>query len=336
MWCSLLRVVLLVIVVMSRPHLISVRALNRFSNSVIFSKRLHSRVWTSPGSTLSFRSKELKLSLIPTQRLFCQPQLRHFSAKGRKKAIPELREYFKCVQSGDFDKSKELFDKIMATYDVNSGDFYPPKNILTAMLSLCKKGSQLDFAFRLRNDLVKAGYCPSESDIFPIINCACDKGDIDLAKMYLNEIISSSLIVRHRDTFRILQAVVESSASTSTNAALDECFLFEDYNIYPRPQEVELIVASAVKTGAYKSTTFRDKFVKLLSRVSDVYCAIGKESALRMHQAVSHSVLACEERQYTEFLIEAFKKGILVERKSDISGNVSGMRLNVNSSNYLS
>lgn len=266
------------------------------------------------------------LSSAPHNKVLFRTHNRALSLKGSKQQKNKkdnnsqlLAEFFNLVHMKDFMKAKEAFEQISSASHLTSPR---QKNLLTAMLSLCEKGDQLDFALKIRSDLEAAGFVFSESDIFPLIKCASDMGAIPLAKLYLQEIIDAKFIVRHRDIFPILKAMAASPSVNSSHEALEECFHLKDYGLYPRPQELELILASGVRTNAIKDPLFRKKLSALISLINDTYCAIDQVSALRMHQAINVGTLAGVEAESVEYLTQMYKMGILVDKPSDITGQV--------------
>ena len=239
------------------------------------------------------------------------------TVEGNIKLLPD---FFSSVHMKDFTRAKELFDMINV---VPVRPMTKRKNMLTAMLSLCENADQLEYAQKLRNDLNSEGFQATESDFLPLIRCACDKGDIGLAKSYIEEIVKGDFIVRHRDTLPILQATVASGSTVKTSYdALDECFNMKTYNLCPRSLELELVLASGVQTGAIKEEVFLSKLSTLLSTMNSTYCAIDHVSALRLHQAVLDGTIASEDSKSINLITKVFKEGILVAKPDDITGQV--------------
>lgn len=247
---------------------------------------------------------------------------RLFSSRKKKVRvgdIPLLAELFDNVRKKDFDKAREAYDLIISSH---SDTPHHRKNMITALLSLCDRADQLDFSLRLHHDLKACGIKPSESELLPLIKCASAKGDIPLAKQYLQEIIDANLPVRHRDTLPILQAIVSSSSQHCALRALEECTNLKDYNLYPRPQELEVILASAVQTGAIKEPVFREKLSEFITLINHTHCSIDHVSALRLHQAMHNGTVAAENEKSINFMTQVFKDGVLVSSKNDITGQV--------------
>jgi hypothetical protein len=288
--------------------------------SNIFSPRLIvGKSWVSSSATSPLR-------FIPAGKPHLHHPLRRFSQINSKKPkrvndFPLMAVFFNHVHMRDFSKAKETYDFILSAHPECS--LSQRKQLLSAMISLCEKGDQLEFALKLRNDLKENGFELNESNILPLIKCASDKGDISLAKQYLQEIVESNYIVRHRDTSPVLHAIVDLSSKSSSYTALDECSRLKEYGLYPRPQELELVLASGVRTGAIKEEEFRDKLSNLISIINHTYCAIEHVAALRVHQAVQVGTVASEDKRSVDYLTDMFKKGILVDKCCDISGKVS-------------
>ena len=301
---------------------INIFAFRKLPNSALLRRPFHSNAWISHvrHSPISISSVN---SVPSTVKLPFRSHLRSFSDGKRKEkyvgVFQHLPEFFNLVHLKNFTKAKEIYDFIQASH---SGPSRHKKNLLTAMLSLCEKGDQLEFAQQIRNQLRTAGYIPTESDIFPLIKCACDLGDISLAKQYLQDITDAKFIVRHRDIFPILKAITATNSINSSHELMAECFLLRNYGLYPRLQELELIIASGVRTGAIKDPVFRDQLSDFISLMNDTYCAIDQASALRIHQAVHEGTLATEEGESINFLTQIFRKGILVGKHRDITGKV--------------
>lgn len=231
-----------------------------------------------------------------------------------------MPEFFECVHRKDFTKAEEMYTLILAT----NSKLVPQmrKNLITSMLSLCDKGDQLEYALRLRNDLVASGIRATESDISALIKCACDRGDTPLAKQYLQEIVDTGHIVRHRNTLPILQATLAPSCASSSYQGAEECLDLSTHGLYPRPQELEELLASGVRTGAIKESAFLQKLSNILTIINHTYCAIDHVSALRMHQALHDGTAASEEPESVAFLAKIMQRGILVNQLHDITGTV--------------
>lgn len=321
----LAHIYLFMMMFLSSSKVVNVLALRKLPTSSFLRRTSIRNAWTSPARPYSIATSSSASDPSSVKLLF-RSYLRPMSQKSTKHKQNEndnshlMPELFNYVSFKNFTKAKEIFDLILATPSGISR--HQRKNVLTSMLSLCERGDQLDFALQLRHDLESAGFVPSESDIYHLINCASDMGDISLAYQYLQEIIDAKFQVRHRDIFPIVKALAATSSVNDSHKALDECFSFRRYGLYPRPQELELIIASGVRTGAIKNLTFRDKLSNCISLINDTYCAIDQVSALRLHQAVHEGTLATEKEESISYLTEMYRRGILVEKLSDITGQV--------------
>jgi hypothetical protein len=320
---------LLLFTMLLSSKLFNVHAFNKLPTSALLRKscltkamissiRTHSVVTSSP--PMLFPSMQLNMhSQRPFRRSFIRREKNTASKRVRDKDFPLLPQFFNHVRLKEFVKAKETYEFILVSHAHSP---YNRKDMMSALLSLCEKGDQLEFALQLNEDLRNAGFVPTESDIYSLIKCASDKGDIKLAKRYLQDIIDAKFIVRHRDMFPIFQAIAAQPSANSSYEVMAECSLLKHYSLYPRPQELEIILASGVRTGAIKDSEFQEKLSDFISLMNHTHCAINYVSALRMHQVMHDGTIASEEKSSVDYLTQILKKGILVDKHQDITGKV--------------
>eukprot|EP01041_Mallomonas_annulata_P002215 gene2215-4303_t len=179
------------------------------------------------------------------------------------------------VRAKDFTESYELYNQI------KQFPFQNEKRVNEAMLSVCFKKDHLEFAQEMFNGMVKRKVAPTESAYLALIRCYSDNFQIEEAFAIIKQMNIIGIEIKLRTYHPILEALCQSNR---TFEALELLHHMKDISIYPRTEQIALILAAAKRSQSFENKEFVTRLNEILFACSTEVVGVSYMELLKLGQ----------------------------------------------------